>query len=169
MEKLIEKTRNDNDSLGAIIETFVLNVPLGVGEPFFDSFESILTHLLFSIPGIKGVEFGAGFLFSNMLGSEANDQIAINNNHEFLTNNNGGINGGVTNGEIINFKTVFKPTSSISKPQKTIDLEKNEEVELVIGGRHDTIIALKGLHVVNAVTYFAILELILRQTNEKIK
>lgn len=162
MFDLISKTRESKDSLGAIIETSIINHPIGLGEPFWDSFESVLSHLIFSIPGIKGIEFGAGFEFGKMYGSEANDQIRIKDGKvNFLSNNNGGINGGITNGEQVVFRTVFKPTPSIGKTQKTIDIKNNENIDLDIEGRHDTIIAIKGLHVVNALTYYAVLELLL--------
>lgn len=162
MIDLISKTKEDQDSLGAIVETYIEGCPIGLGEPFFDSFESILSHLIFSIPGIKGIEFGKGFDFVNHYGSEVNDEIRFNNGQVvFLSNNNGGINGGITNGNKIIFRTVFKPTSSIGKIQKTINIKNSENIDFSLEGRHDAIIALKGIHVVNAVTYYAILELLM--------
>lgn len=162
MYELIKKTKLEEDSLGAIVETYISGVPLGLGDPFFDSFESILSHLIFSIPGVKGIEFGIGFDFVNLYGSEANDQMTyINKEVKFLSNNNGGINGGITNGDVINFKTVFKPTSSIGKKQQSINFIKKENQELEVKGRHDTIIALKGVQVVNAITNYALVELIM--------
>lgn len=162
MLDLISKTKEDKNSLGAVIETNILNIPAGLGDPFFDSFESILSHLIFSIPGIKGIEFGSGFDFANYFGSECNDEINYSDGKvQYLSNHNGGINGGITNGERVVFKTVFKPTSSIGQPQKTINFLTQENEVIEVGGRHDTIIAIKGLHVVNAVTNYAVLELLL--------
>lgn len=162
MLELIAQTKEDKDSLGAIVETYIENIPAGLGEPFFDSFESILSHLIFSIPGIKGIEFGTGFDFANMNGSRSNDGLEIKDgNVNYLSNHNGGINGGITNGNTVIFKTVFKPTSSIGKPQQTINFLKGENEILEIGGRHDTIFAIKGVHVVNAVTAYAVLELLI--------
>lgn len=161
---LIIKTKEEHDSLGAIVETYIANLPIGLGEPFFDSFESILAHLLFSIPGVKGVEFGTGFDYVNMLGSTCNDELEYKENQvNFLSNHNGGINGGITNGDLVIFRTVFKPTSSIGKPQKTINFLKKENQGIEINGRHDTIYAIKGLHVINAISYYAVLELFLGQ------
>lgn len=162
MLELIANTKEDKDSLGAIVETYIENIPSGLGEPFFDSFESILSHLIFSIPGIKGIEFGTGFDFASMNGSNSNDGLEIKDgNVKYLSNHNGGIDGGITNGNTVIFRTVFKPTSSIGKPQKSINFLKGENEILEIGGRHDTIFAIKGLHVVNAVTAYAVLELLI--------
>jgi len=162
MLELISKTKEEDDSLGGIIQTYIDNLPIGLGEPFWDSFESIISHLIFSIPGVKGIEFGSGFDFVHLYGSEANDGLElINNKVNYLSNHNGGINGGITNGNLVVFNTVFKPTSSIGKPQKTIDFLKNENKIIEISGRHDAIIAIKGLHVINALSAYAVLELLL--------
>ncbi len=163
MLELIKKTREEKNSLAGIVETFIMNPPTGLGEPFFDSFESILSHLIYSIPGVKGLEFGLGFDFINYYGSEVNDELSYDKDKVKLhSNNNAGINGGVTNGEVINFKTIFKPTPSIGSKQKTINLKKKTNEELEMAGRHDVIIAVKGLHVVNAITNYVVLELLLR-------
>lgn len=162
MLELIKKTKEEGNSLGAIVETFIENIPSGLGEPFFDSIESILAHLIFSIPGVKGLEFGSGFDFVNLLGSEANDLMEYKEGKiNYLANHNGGINGGITNGNLVNFKTVFKPTSSIGVKQNTINFLENKNELIEINGRHDAIIAVKGLHVVNAITAYAVLELLL--------
>lgn len=162
MLKLIAEVRANNDSVGGIVETYIENIPTGLGEPFFDSFESILSHLLFSIPGLKGVEFGSGFAFANLFGSQANDQMEfIEGKVNYNTNHNGGINGGITNGNTVVFRTVFKPTPSIGLPQKTINFNSNTNTILEVNGRHDAIVAIKGLHVVNALTAYAVLELLL--------
>lgn len=130
------------DSLGAVLETEVLGLPAGLGEPWFDSMEGVLSHGLFSIPGVKGVEFGDGFAFAAGLGSEKNDAFTIRENGiGTKTNHSGGINGGISNGMPLLFRTVIKPISSIACPQKTLNFETKEEVTLSISGRHDACIA----------------------------
>lgn len=158
----IENTRSTGDSLGGVIECSVIGLSAGVGNPFFESIESVLSSILFSIPSIKGVEFGAGFDISKMLGSEANDEIFIEDEAvKTKTNYNGGINGGISNGMPIVFRVAVKPTPSISKAQSTIDFLKKENVELSINGRHDAVIVPRVLPVVEAVTAIAILDMIL--------
>ncbi|NLD27122.1 MAG: chorismate synthase [Acholeplasmataceae bacterium] len=156
----ISRTKAEKDSVGGIVETYIYNLPIGLGEPFFDSFESILAHLIFSIPGVKGLEFGRGFAISSLHGSEANDQLRYENAAVVRSSNNsGGIEGGITTGSPVIFRTAFKPTPSIGKPQKTINLRLGENSEIEIHGRHDAIIAIKGLHVVNALAWYAIMEM----------
>ncbi|MDY5435697.1 chorismate synthase, partial [Peptostreptococcus porci] len=158
----IENTRSTGDSLGGMIECSVIGLSAGVGDPFFESMESVLSSILFSIPSIKGVEFGVGFDISKMLGSEANDEIFIEDETvKTKTNYNGGINGGISNGMPIVFRVAVKPTPSISKSQSTIDFLKKENVELSINGRHDVVIVPRVLPVVEAVTAIAILDMIL--------
>ncbi len=163
-EKMLEKikeTREEGDSLGGVVETYIAALPVGLGEPFFDSLESILSHLIFSIPGVKGIEFGTGFSITSLYGSEANDQIVYQDAKiKYLSNHSGGINAGMANGNLVVFRTAFKPTPSISKKQQTINFLEKKNVEMELKGRHDTIIAIKGLHVVNALSYYAILELL---------
>mgnify|MGYP000869329485 CR=1 FL=1 len=161
MLDLIEKTASVGDSLGGIVETWIYGLPAGVGSPFFDSLESYLSHLIFSVPGVKGIEFGSGFEITKLTGSEANDMMHFEEGIKYYSNHSGGINGGISNGNQVYFRTAFKPTPSISKPQKTINFLKNESVEIEIIGRHDAIIAIKGLHVINALTNYAILDMIL--------
>jgi chorismate synthase len=162
MEDLIIKTSNASDSLGGTIESTVINLPIGVGEPLFLSLESYLSSLLFSIPAVKGVEFGEGFNLARLNGSEANDQYEyINNKVNILSNNNGGILGGLSNGNPIILRLAIKPTSSIGKPQKSININTHENVELKIEGRHDPQIVSRVVHVVNAVLNFAVLDLLL--------
>jgi chorismate synthase len=164
MMKAIEEAKNNQDSLGAIIQTSAFHLPVGLGNPFFDSFESILSHLLFSIPGVKGVEFGLGFDLARMFGSQANDQMAYEDGKvSFYTNHAGGINGGLTNGNPLVFQTAFRPTPSIGKAQNTIDVKNHTNKELHIKGRHDVVFAIKGLHVINAITNYAILEMLLEE------
>lgn len=162
MKDEISLARDDLDSVGGIIETYIINMPIGVGEPFFDSIESCLSHAIFSIPAVKGIEFGEGFNFSNMMGSSANDQMrVIDDKVNFLSNHNGGINGGISNGEIIDFKTVIKPTPSIYKKQASVSYEPLENISLEIKGRHDPCIVRRALPVINALSAFTILDLLL--------
>ena len=148
------------DSIGGIVECSVSGLPVGLGEPFFDSVESLISHAVFSIPAIKGIEFGVGFAGANMYGSEHND-LFVNKNGATLTNNNGGINGGLTNGNDLVFRVVVKPTSSISLPQKTFNFQKNELQNLEIKGRHDVCIALRIPVVIEAVAAFVLADLFL--------
>ena len=161
MTKEIEAAAKIGDSVGGTLETVVTGIPAGVGEPFFDSVESMLAHALFSVPGIKGVEFGAGFAVANMLGSECNDAFILNDGYvRTKTNNNGGINGGITNGMPITFKCAVKPTPSIFKEQNSIDIAKNEETTIKINGRHDPAIIHRVRAVVDAVTAIAIADML---------
>ena len=161
METAIRQAAQEGDSVGGILETAVLGMPAGVGEPFFDSVESQLAHLLFSIPGIKGVEFGAGFAMAQMRGSQANDPFAADQGQVYTTsNNNGGINGGITNGMPLVLRTAIKPTPSIYKPQQTIQLGTLEPATLAIQGRHDPCIAHRAAVVQTAVTAFGLLDLL---------
>ncbi|MBR6657930.1 MAG: chorismate synthase [Oscillospiraceae bacterium] len=139
MEEAILSAKNEQDSVGGILETAITGVPAGIGEPYFDSIESRLAHMLFSVPAVKGVEFGAGFGFAKMCGSEANDPFRIDENGNIVTktNNNGGINGGISNGMPILFRSAIKPTPSISLEQETVDFIKGENKNFVIKGRHD--------------------------------
>ena len=124
MLEAIKQSASEGDSVGGVVETMVYGMPKGVGEPWFDSVEGVLSHALFSVPAVKGVEFGLGFGFANKKGSEANDPFAIKNgNIVTTTNNNGGINGGITNGMPITFKCAIKPTPSIFKEQDTVDFQ----------------------------------------------
>lgn len=161
MIDFILQTKNQSDSVGGIIETVIYNVPTGLGEPFFDSVESFLSHLIFSIPGIKGIEFGEGFNIANLYGSQANDEYRLENGKiTTSTFHNGGIVGGISIGLPIIFKTAIKPTSSIGKTQKTIDLLTQSETEITIQGRHDPAFISRISIVINAVTNYAILELL---------
>lgn len=139
MEEAILAAKNKQDSVGGILETAIIGVPAGIGEPYFDSIESQLAHFLFSIPAVKGVEFGAGFGFAKMRGSEANDPFRTDENGKVFTktNHNGGINGGISNGMPITFRCAIKPTPSISLEQETIDFIKGENKNFIIKGRHD--------------------------------
>ena len=161
MKEAIYIAKQEKDSLGGIIETAVINIPIGVGEPFFDSFESTLAHLIFSIPAVKGLEFGAGFEITKIRGSAANDPFYIDRNKiKTSSNNNGGINGGITNGMPIIFRVAIKPTPSIGKNQNTVDLNKMGNTQIQIKGRHDPCIVPRALPVVEAVTAITILNLL---------
>ena len=134
----IFKVKMDNDSIGGVIQTAICNLPVGLGEPWFDSFEGIISNALFSIGGIKGVEFGAGFGFADLTGSTANDAFTYKMGKVVTkTNNSGGINGGITNGMPVIFNAAVKPTPSISKPQETVDFINGNNTTLEITGRHD--------------------------------
>ena len=138
MTDAILKAASEGDSVGGILETAVCGMPQGVGEPWFDSVESQLSHMMFSIPAVKGIEFGAGFGISDMKGSEANDPMIIENGRVMTTtNNNGGLIGGITNGMPIIFRTAIKPTPTIFKPQRTVDFRSMTQTVLEPKGRHD--------------------------------
>ena len=162
MRRVIEAAAADGDSVGGVLETAVIGVPCGVGEPWFDSAESMLAHGLFSIPGIKGVEFGAGFGISRLRGSEANDAFTFDEDDNVITktNNNGGINGGITNGMPIIFRCAVKPTPSIYKEQDSVCLDTMECVKLAIEGRHDPAIIHRARAVVDAVAAIAIADML---------
>lgn len=153
MKDEIKSAKEMGDSVGGVLESAVLGVPAGVGEPWFDSVESMISHILFSIGGIKGVEFGDGFALSDMLGSEANDAFCLEDGKiATRTNRNGGINGGITNGMPIIIRSAVKPTPSIFKEQDTVNLETMKEEKLNLSGRHDPAI----IHRVRAVVDSAI-------------
>ncbi len=166
-DRIIEHKEKGN-SLGGIVETFIINVPAGYGEPFFDSIESKLSHMIFSIPTVKGVEFGAGFKITEMTGKEANDQFMINNDNIItVTNNNGGILGGISDGMPIVLKTAIKPTPSIQSSQNTVDISTMENTVINIKGRHDPCIVPRILPVVEGACALVILDLIMERDGEK--
>ena len=145
-----------------MLETVVTGMPGGVGEPWFDSVESMLSHGLFSIPGVKGVQFGKGFEFAEMRGSEANDEFTLSDGEiATVTNNNGGINGGITNGMPIVFSVAVKPTPSIYKEQNTVNFKKCEETRLIIQGRHDPAIIHRARVVVDSITAITLCDLLI--------
>ena len=139
--------------MGGVLETAVIGMPAGVGEPWFDTVESLLSHMLFSIPAVKGVEFGAGFAIADMRGSEANDLMRIEQSKVVTaTNRNGGINGGITNGMPLLFRTAIKPTPTIFKQQDTIDFRAMTNAVLEAKGRHDPAIVHRARVVQDAAT-----------------
>ena len=160
-DAIINEARMAQDSVGGVIECRVQGIGAGLGEPFFDSAESLIAHLLFSVPAVKGVEFGAGFEAARMRGSEHNDAIIDSEGHT-STNNAGGIVGGITNGNEIIVRAAVKPTASISLPQATFNFENGQVEELIIKGRHDVCITLRAAVVVEAAIAIALADLKLR-------
>lgn len=160
IESAVKKALEEQDSIGGIVECMVENLPAGIGEPFFDSIESVLSHMIFSIPAIKGIEFGSGFKAARMKGSEQNDRI-IDTNGKTQTNNSGGINGGISNGNEIVFRAVVKPASSISLEQRTMNLNTGKMVGLKIEGRHDACIALRVPVVMEAASAIVMADLLM--------
>jgi len=158
----IEGARKDRDSVGGIVEGIVTGLPAGVGEPFFDSVESTLSHLFFSIPAVKGVDFGAGFRAASMRGSEHNDPFIVDGGRvATATNHAGGILGGITSGMPVTFRVVVKPTASIPKPQRSVDLATMTPTEIVVAGRHDPCIVPRAVPVVENAAAMAVLDLML--------
>ena len=158
---IIAKAAREGDSVGGIIECRVTGATPLLGEPFFDSAESVIAHLLFSIPGVKGVEFGDGFAGTAKRGSERND-IIVDASGTTLSNNEGGINGGITNGNDIVVRVAIKPTPSITKQQQSYNFEEGAITPLTIGGRHDACIARRAAVVVEAMVAIALADLSLR-------
>ena len=156
---VLDQAIKDGDSLGGIVECSIEGVPTGTGEPFFDSVESLISHAVFSIPGVRGVEFGDGFHAAAMKGSEHNDPIASETG-QCLKNGAGGVNGGLANGNPIVFRVAFKPTSSIGKPQSTLDFSTGKMTELVIPGRHDVCFAIRTPVVVEAAAAIVLADLV---------
>ena len=154
----LEKAAAEGDSLGAIVECRA-QIPSGLGEPFWDSVESLVSHAIFSIPGVRGIEFGDGFKAAAMKGSEHNDPFGSDGQPS--KNGSGGINGGITNGAPIVFRVAFKPTSSISKPQETFNFETGEMTTLRIKGRHDVCFALRTPVIVEAMTAIVLADLLM--------
>lgn len=160
MKEVIEEARMNQDSVGGSIECAIVNVPAGIGNPFFDSIESHLSQLLFSIPAVKSVSFGLGERITELYGSEANDCYCYDSDSvKTMTNHNGGILGGISTGMPIVFKVGIKPTPSISKLQKTINVKNKENVELEIKGRHDPCIVPRAIVVVEAMAALGILDM----------
>jgi chorismate synthase len=160
IDTAINKAVEEQDSIGGIIECRCTNIPIGLGEPFFDSVESLLAHMMFSIPAVKGIEFGSGFQAAKMKGSEHNDNI-LTMDGKTETNHAGGINGGISNGNALIFRIAIKPTSSISKEQKTLNINTGEVGTLKVEGRHDLCVALRAPVIVEAATAIVLADLML--------
>ena len=162
MRETVLKAKTDLDSVGGTIECTVLGMNPGIGNPFFDSVESTLAHLMFSVPAVKGIEFGKGFEMTKFRGSDCNDEYYYDGDKvKTYTNNKGGITGAITNGMPILFKVGIKPTASIAKKQRTINIDEKKDAELEIHGRHDPCIVQRAVPVIEAATAIGILDLIL--------
>ena len=158
MQQRVLEAKADGDSVGGVLETAVCGVPAGVGEPWFDTMESMLSHALFSIPAVKGVEFGDGFAMADMRGSRANDAWRVG--PATVTNHNGGINGGITNGMPIVFRCAIKPTPTIAKEQDTVSITTGMDGKLAAKGRHDPCIVHRAAVVVDAVTALVLCDML---------
>ena len=162
IEKGLQKAIDTKDTIGGIVECTATGLPIGLGEPFFDSAESLLSHAVFAIPAVKGIEFGAGFAAAKMFGSKHNDWIE-NANGTTTTNHSGGIVGGITNGNDLMFRIAIKPTSSTPKEQQTLNIETGEVEAFSVKGRHDLCIALRVPVVLEAVTAFVLADLLMME------
>ena len=161
MRACIEDAASEGDSVGGILETAVIGLPAGIGEPWFDTVEGMLSHALFSIPAIKGVEFGTGFGMADLRGSQANDAFRMQNGRVITTtNHNGGINGGITNGMPVVFRCAVKPTPSIFQEQQSVDLAKGQNITLNLAGRHDPAIIHRARVVVDSVAALVLCDLL---------
>ncbi len=166
IEKGLQKAIDAKDTIGGIVECSVKNLPLGLGEPFFDSVESVISHAVFAIPAVKGVEFGAGFAAAKMFGSEHNDALE-DLSGKTRTNNAGGIVGGISNGNDLIFRIAVKPTSSTPKLQQTLNWNTGAQEDFSVKGRHDLCIALRVPVVLEAVTAIVLVDLMLLEQHIK--
>lgn len=161
MIQRILAAKEAQDSVGGVTQTGVFGLPAGLGEPWFDSVEGLLSHAMFSLGGVKGIEFGAGFALADQTASQCNDAFRMEAGRVVTrTNHNGGINGGITNGMPVLFQCAVKPTPSISRPQETVDFTKMEDAELTIHGRHDPAIIRRICPVMDSVTALVICDLL---------
>ena len=161
MRACIEDAASEGDSVGGILETAVIGLPAGIGEPWFDTVEGVLSHALFSIPAIKGVEFGTGFGMADLRGSQANDALRMENGRVITTtNHNGGINGGITNGMPVIFRCAVKPTPSIFVEQESVDFASGQNATLKLQGRHDPAIIHRARVVVDSVAALVLCDLL---------
>lgn len=167
--EFLDKCMSERDSAGGVVECVIKGVPAGIGEPVFDKLDAVLSMAIFSIGAVKGVEFGAGFSAASMKGSENNDPFISGGGHiTKLSNNSGGILGGISDGSDIVFRAAFKPTPSISQPQRTVTLD-GENTEIIIKGRHDPIIVPRAIVVVEAMSAIALTDMIMRTIPSKIE
>lgn len=166
MRRLILEARNNLDSVGGIIECAAVGFPAGIGSPMMDGLENIISQLVFAIPAVKGIEFGIGFECADLFGSENNDEYAIENgNIVTRTNNHGGILGGISSGMPIIMRVAFKPTPSVSRPQKSVDFKDMAEQELIIKGRHDPCVVPRAVPCVEAAMNIALLAAMIENPN----
>ncbi len=166
IQKAIDNAVEKSDSIGGIVETIATNMPIGIGEPFFGNIKAVIASIIYSIPAIKGLEFGSGFAAAKMTGSQHNDNfVSVDGKTE--SNNAGGINGGITNGNDLIFRVAVKPTSSIHLKQNTMNMKTGELTGLEVEGRHDTCIALRVPVVVEAATRIALADLLLQAQKVK--
>jgi chorismate synthase len=161
IDQAIEEALKAKDSIGGIIECCAMNMPIGLGEPFFESLESQISQLVFAIPATKGIAFGSGFEAANMSGSQHNDAL-IDKDGTTKTNHAGGINGGISNGNPLIFRVAIKPTSSTAQQQESINLASNQLEQFTVQGRHDVCIALRAPVVIEAATAIALADAYLR-------
>ena len=161
IESALDRAIENEDSIGGIIECKISSVPVGLGEPFFDSIEAVISHMVFSIPAIKGIEFGSGFKAAKMTGSQHNDNI-VSTDGTTETNHAGGINGGISNGNQIYFRVAVKPTSSTHRTQRSINISTGKMEDLTVEGRHDTCIALRVPVVLEAAAAIVMADFMLR-------
>lgn len=167
VKNLLEKITQDNDSIGGIVELIVHNMVIGVGSPIFDSIESRLSHMIFSIPSVKGLEFGNGFSSTKLTGIQNNDAFEIINGQVITTtNNSGGINGGISNGMPVTMKVAIKPTASISKTQNTINIKTMQNTTINIAGRHDPAIVLRIPPVLESAVAITLLDMLLEEKGD---
>lgn len=160
MEQEAMAARNAADSIGGVLECMITGLPAGLGAPFFDSVESEISRLMFSVPAVKGVEFGEGFGFANLRGSQANDPFRMAGGEVVTTtNHSGGVNGGITNGMPVIFRCVIRPTPSIGQAQQTVSLKAGENAELAVHGRHDPCILPRAVPVIEAMAAIAVMEM----------
>jgi chorismate synthase len=169
MREAIERARLDGDSVGGVVECVLDGVPAGLGEPMLDGVESVLSRLLFAIPAVRGVEFGAGFAAARMRGSAHNDAFIMEDGAiRTVTNRHAGVLGGITTGMPVVFRVAFKPTASIAKPQRTVNLRENREETIQVGGRHDPCVVPRAVPVVEAMAALGILDLMMIANGAKI-
>ncbi|HSP47300.1 MAG TPA: chorismate synthase, partial [Clostridiaceae bacterium] len=161
MKEAILKAKEEEDSVGGIIECLVIGVPGGKGDPGMESVESVVSRHIFAVPAVKGIEFGTGFRLATMRGSESNDAFYHDEDGvKTRTNHNGGINGGITNGMPINFSVIVKPTSSIGRTQETVNMRTKENTEITVKGRHDPCIVHRAVPVIEAAAALALCEIL---------
>ncbi len=162
MQAAIEEAKKEGNSVGGISETVITGLPAGVGEPMFDTVEGMLSHALFAVPGVKGVEFGAGFSISDMTGKEANDPFYSDcGSIKTKTNNSGGINGGITNSMPVIFRCALRPTPTLGIPQNTVDIETKTDAVLLSRGRHDPCIVHRARIVIDSITALTVADMLL--------